>query len=168
MGRILPPSFAIWLHYGIDWTKLFTKREIDEFISLYETPNTSEQVLHGFLKRQPKFLYALGAYQAVLSEVSFHSTIEDSSGELLKLRPDFFLQEASGIWDVVELKKADCGDLQLIVGQIQRRRFGAAIDTAIAQVKTYLRELDKPEVQRSLVKSQILVDQPQAWLERVS
>lgn len=160
----MPPTFSIGLHYGINWAKLFTRQEIDEFIALYENSTTSEKAIHDFLKQQPKFLYALGAYQAALSEVSFDSTIKNSSGEPLKLRPDFFLQETNGIWDVVELKKADFGDLALIVGQVQRRRFAAAVEESIAQVKTYLRELDKPEVQKFLFESKILVDQPQAWL----
>ena len=62
-----PPPFSLGLHYGINWPKLFTKREIEEFIQLYEASNTSDQAIHEFLKSQPKFLYALGAYEAAVS-----------------------------------------------------------------------------------------------------
>jgi antiviral defense system Shedu protein SduA len=116
------------------------------------------------LKEQPKFLYALGAYEAAVSEVSFPSGITDSTGRPIRLRLDFLLQDTSGIWDVVELKKADFGELALIVGQLQRRKFAAVVESAIAQVKTYLRELDRPEAQESLLDSGIVVEQPQAWL----
>src|SRR5215213_2181542 len=121
MARLAPPSFALGLHYGVNWPKLFTQQEIDEFIELYERKNPNEQAIHNFLNERTKFLYALGAYEAAISEVSFPSGLTDSSGRSIQLRLDFLLQDTSGIWDVVELKKADFGELALIVGQVQRR-----------------------------------------------
>jgi hypothetical protein len=164
MSRHSPPRFSIGVHYGVRWPKLFTKEEIDTFIGLYEDSRSSEAEIHRFLNANPKFLYALGAYEAAASEVSFPSSFRDGSGAPVQLRLDFLLRDASGIWDIVELKKADFSQLSLIVGQLQRRRFAAVVEEAIAQVKTYLRELDRPEAQISLLKSEILVDQPQAWL----
>jgi hypothetical protein len=55
----------------VDWAKLFTKREIDEFIALYDAPNPNEKAIHDFLK-------------AAKSEVSFASTLMDESGNTMR------------------------------------------------------------------------------------
>jgi len=158
------PPFSMGVRYSLSWDKLFTLEEIDEFVYLYERTSTSEQELHAYLKQHPKFLFALGAYDAAASEVTFPSRIQSDIGERMRLRLDFLLRDQSGFWDVVELKRADFGDISLIVGQAQRRRFALAIEDAIAQVKTYLRELDETDAQMALLRQNILVEQPQAWL----
>jgi hypothetical protein len=158
------PPLSLGIHYGLPWDKLFTRREIDEFILLYERSSTSEHELHAYLKDHPKFLFALGAYEAAVSEVTIPSKSNSVDGDRLSLRLDFMLKDRSGLWDVIELKKADFGDVALVVGQPERRRFSAKVEDGIAQVKTYLRQLDASDVQAALAQRDIWVYEPQAWL----
>jgi hypothetical protein len=49
--------------------RLFISQEIDDFVALYQNPDTTESDIHRFLAANPKFLYLLGAYDKILSEV---------------------------------------------------------------------------------------------------
>lgn len=157
-------SLPVGLHYNIANDRLFTAKELDQFIELYENPQTNEHVLHRFLKEHPKFLFALGAYEALLSEVELPSEADGGSSARngMRLRLDFLLRDYQGAWDVVELKKPT--KRTLVVGPQNRRRFGVELQDSIAQVKTYLDRLHDPSVLSFFTNHGIMIAQPVVWL----
>jgi hypothetical protein len=145
----------------LSFDRLFTIAEIDSFLELYQRPHATEFELHEFLKQNPKFLFALGAYDAAISECQFSTR---SSVLPANLRLDFLLRNTRGIWDIVEIKKSAISGNSLVVGKPERRRFSVEIEDALAQIRTYLNVLEHPEVKESFEKAKIFLDQPQAWL----
>jgi hypothetical protein len=160
-GLLLPN--IVGLHYRVSTERLFTIKEIDDFVQLYENAAVSEADIHSYLKQNPKFLYALGAYETYLSEVSLEdkNTYQSSMG---KLRIDFFLKNMRGFWDFVELKKPYTSNRALIVGNLARRRFSTPVQDALAQTQTYLNKLADPEIRKELQKIGIELVRPQAWI----
>ena len=142
--------------------RLFTTKELDTFVELYENPNIAEREIHAFLKQNPKFLFALGAYEALLSEVIF--PIPTQTHPDASLRLDFMLKDYRGTWDVVELKKPTPVGKNLIVGSQTRRRFAAEILDAVAQAKTYLEKLQYPVVKEFFAQSGIHIQKPLLYL----
>lgn len=155
------PDLAVGLHFRISLDRLFTSKEIDDFISVYERSNVTERELSQYLREHPKFLFALGAYNCARPEVEFPTTTPELPPQL---RLDFLLRDSRGTWDILELKKPAIRDKPLILGLPQRRRFSAELEIAIAQLRTYLYELDRPAVQEYFRSSGMLLVQPQAWL----
>jgi hypothetical protein len=158
---LILPTLSLGVHYQVSLERLFTGREIDDFTSIYEREGVREEELSEYLREHPKFLFALGAYHSVMHEVEFPTSRPELPP---KLRLDFLLRDSHGTWDVVELKKPDIGGKDLIVGLPQRRRFAFEVEDCIAQVRTYLDELESPKVQEYFRNSGVFVSHPQAWL----
>jgi DNA-directed RNA polymerase specialized sigma24 family protein len=152
------------LQYSISFDRLFTAEEVDSFIALYQSRDTTELELHRFFSANPKFLYLLGAYNKVLSEVSFFGKRGSGNEPRKCFRLDFLLQHYENIWDVVELKKPTFGAGSLIVGSSVRPRFAYELQDAIAQVRVYLDELAQDEVRKELESKGIHVQRPKAWI----
>jgi len=150
------------LFYQIPLDRLFTEQEVDEFVSLYQDPGAAEADLHRFFEANPKFLYVLGAYNGAVSELSFRSTRKDVAGRDTDLRLDFLLRHQRGAWDVVELKKPyPRRQGSYIVGPAARRKFSNDVMDAVAQLTTYLDELDRDSVRQELQRAGITVSYPQ-------
>jgi DNA-directed RNA polymerase specialized sigma24 family protein len=161
---MLRDPYLAGIHYRISLDRLFTAQEVDEFVALYQNRDTTESDIHRFFSANPKFLYLLGAYNKILSEVSFSGTAKVALGERQCFRLDFLIQHYENIWDVVELKKPTLSGSSLVVGSSSRPRFSRDLQDAIAQVRVYLDELAQTEVQKELEARGIVICRPKAWI----
>jgi len=152
------------LHYQVSLDRLFTAQEVDEFIALYQTPETTESALHTFFRSNPKFLYLLGAYSEVQSEVSFRGKVEKTTDRHDYFRLDFLVKHYQNVWDVVELKKPTLSAGRLVAGPPIRPRFVYELQDAVAQVRIYLDQLAQEEVQAELKTKGIVICRPKAWI----
>ena len=87
---------------------------LGEFEHLINSARVKEADIQRFFNRHPEFLYMLGSYDDVTSQVTvkLESVVTPLSGN--EFRPDFFLRNSlNRLWDVLDIKPA----------QIQCKRF---------------------------------------------
>jgi len=109
------------------------RRAIADFEQLLNDAETSEHNLQNFFEANDHFLTGLDYLRAVP-----HVILQrDETGPLI---PDFMLQPTDSPYaDLVELKLPK---EKLVVGTANRSRFGAAVHSAIAQVREYRHYFD--------------------------
>jgi hypothetical protein len=117
------------------------RRQIQEFEELIGNGDTNEAMLQDFFEHYPHFLQGI-EYADVYPQVVLE---REEEGNLI---PDFLLRPlASHYVDVLDLKLPT---ERLIVGGKDRKRFGAAVQSAIAQVREYRDYFERSEYREKL------------------
>ncbi|UQO32620.1 hypothetical protein [Burkholderia cepacia] len=109
---------------------------INRFIELWGYASTKETTITRFLgDDRHKFLLSMNfGARALYSEVTCLKC--DSSGEAV--RPDFFIEKANGLCDIVEFKLPRVTK-PMVVGAKNRRRFASWLGAHLAQANAYRR-----------------------------
>lgn len=108
--------------------------EISELEMLINDPAVKEQDLQAFFEANPHFLTGADYDRVVPHPV----LTRDDGGPLI---PDFMMEVSGGAADVLDLKLPTA---PLITGSSDRRRFGRAVQDALAQVREYGAYFDVP------------------------
>lgn len=143
---------------------------VEEFGSIINSPVAKELDFQRFFEREPEFLYLLGNYDDVRSQVSIRIesviTPLQSSGEY---RPDFFLHNPlTDLWDALDIKKATYWR-PLLVGTGATahdvRRPAAVLAQALGQMRAYQKLLEQTPARDYLRKKHgMLVSRPRCIL----
>jgi hypothetical protein len=127
------------------------------FEELLNSTTAKESDFQKFFETNPEFLYLLGDYDDVKSQVTIDSEVLFSPfSDPHKVRPDFFLHcYTDETWDILDIKKAQY-DTSLIVGSgtspSDPRRPSAVLLRAIEQLRAYRDMLEQRDV-RNRIKS---------------
>ena len=104
------------------------------FEQLINRNDATEEAVQNFLECHPDLLFLIGGHKGWLSQVVLTPQLllgyEAQEGG----RPDFLLQDADDLWDILEIKRPDA---RLARGRPRRRRLADAVQEAIAQVREY-------------------------------
>lgn len=130
---------------SLTWTKVVGSKVralIEEFEWLVNEPKVKEADFQSFFEQNPEFLFLLGNYDDVRSQVTVRveSAISPLTGTS-EFRPDFFLHDLStGLWDALEIKKAHY-QTRLLIGSGRNVHDTLApshvLNKALAQVAQY-------------------------------
>jgi len=143
---LLAPSGAIFTGVPlivVKGARNLWRVQVQEFEELISSANLREGELQNFFERYPHFLQGL-EYAEVYPQVVLE---REEDGSLI---PDFLLRPiASHYVDVLDLKLPT---EKLVVGGKDRKHFGAAVQSAIAQVREYRDYFERDEYRENLRK----------------
>jgi hypothetical protein len=128
--------------------------QIREFERLINRPAVHEGELQEFLEANPEFLKLFGEHKGWMSQVRVVQQILLGYESELDGRPDFLLEDPDGLWDILEIKRAD---VDLAKGRPPRRGLTEAVHQAIDQVRGY-RDLVQDKQQLKWVRSRYGID----------
>lgn len=103
-----------------------------EFEGLINSNGLRESVLERFLVRNAALFFGT---RDTRSQLSLSREVQLIGGAHIELRPDLFVRSVdSGLWDIVELKRAD---VQITAGVNRHRHLAAAVTRGVSQLRSY-------------------------------
>ncbi len=132
---------------------------IDAFRQEVNNPRAREEDLEKCLDAHPWMLERALSCAQYHSQVSIPEELMSRSDQ--GIRPDKLVVRHDGLVDVLDLKKAT---VRLVVGRKNRRKASAHVSEAEAQIDTYIRLLEEPNVRDYLANLGIRVLRPRGLL----
>lgn len=103
-----------------------------EFEGLLNSNGLRESVLERFLVRNAALFFGT---RETRSQLTLTREVQLIGGSNTDLRPDLFVRSVeSGLWDLVELKRAD---VQITAGANRHRHLAAAVTRGVSQLRSY-------------------------------
>ncbi len=107
-----------------------------DFEQLINRTDVTEEAVQNFLECHLDLLFLIGDHKNWLSQVVLTPQLLLSYEAQEGGRPDFLLQDADDLWDILEIKRPD---VRLARGRPRRRRLTDAVQEAVAQIREYSR-----------------------------
>ena len=135
------------------------QRIVSDFRALVERYGISESEIEDFIDAHPWVVERALGYRKFRSQVVVPADLLSRSSHGIK--PDKILERHDGFSDVLDLKRAD---VPLLVRKLNRSHASARLTEAEAQVESYVRFVEEPDVREHLHRIGISVLRPRGLL----
>lgn len=106
-----------------------------QLAGLLSVPIT-ETAIDKFIQTNSRYFTRALGYQSCIPQCELHRQSRRLPGQVSFLQPDYLMKREDGYYDIVDLKRALL-KTPIIVGPVDRKRFGEYVNNLFAQLATY-------------------------------